>query len=69
MAAVAPEKDVDAFHLENIGAVMRGDYRFLPCTPAGVMELLREAGVDPAGKECVVVAAATSWASPWPCCC
>ena len=53
--AIRPEKDVDAFHPENVGHIMLGDYRFLPCTPAGVMKLLESAGVDPKGKECVVV--------------
>ena len=55
IAAISPAKDVDAFHLENIGGVMRGDARFKPCTPAGVMELLASAGISTAGKECVVV--------------
>ena len=53
--AINPEKDVDAFHPVNVGRVMSGGYTFVPCTPAGVMELLRRSGVDIAGKECVVV--------------
>lgn len=53
--AIPPEKDVDAFHLVNTGRIMRGDYHFLPCTPAGVMEMLRHERIDVAGKECVVV--------------
>ena len=53
--AIPPEKDVDAFHLVNTGRIMRGDYHFLPCTPAGVMEMLRHENIDVAGKECVVV--------------
>ncbi len=53
--AIDPTKDVDAFHPVNVGRVMLGRYDFLPCTPAGVMELLRYSGIDPAGKECVVV--------------
>ena len=53
--AIAPEKDVDAFHLMNVGRIMVGDYAFLPCTPAGVMALLDHYGVDPQGKHCVVV--------------
>ena len=53
--AIAPEKDVDAFHEENVGKIMIGAYHFLPCTPAGVMELIRESGVEVAGKECVVI--------------
>lgn len=52
---IPPEKDVDAFHLVNTGRIMRGDYRFLPCTPAGVMEMLRHEQIEVAGKECVVV--------------
>ena len=52
---IAPEKDVDAFHPFNVGRIMIGDYDFLPCTPAGVMELLDEYHIDPAGKHCVVL--------------
>ena len=52
---ISPLKDVDAFHISNVGKIMIGDYDFLPCTPAGVMELLHEANVDVAGKECVVI--------------
>ncbi len=53
--AIAPEKDVDAFHATNVGHIMIGDYSFLPCTPAGVMELLARSGVQIEGKTCVVV--------------
>ncbi len=52
---IDPKKDVDAFHPYNVGRIMIGDYAFLPCTPAGVMELLRRSGIDCTGKECVVV--------------
>lgn len=52
---IDPKKDVDAFSEINVGKIMLGEYDFLPCTPAGVMELLKESGVDPAGKECVIV--------------
>ena len=55
IAAISPDKDVDAFHAENVGHIMIGDYRFLPCTPAGVMELLHESGIEISGKECVVI--------------
>lgn len=55
IAAISPEKDVDAFHPVNVGKIMVGDFDFVPCTPAGVMELIKESGIDPAGKECVVV--------------
>ncbi len=54
-ARILPEKDVDAFHYENVGRITLGKPRFLPCTPAGVMELLHRSGVEIAGKECVVV--------------
>ena len=52
---IKPEKDVDAFHPENVGRIMLGNYRFLPCTPAGVMALLDAYGIDPTGKDCVVI--------------
>ena len=52
---INPKKDVDAFHPVNVGKIMVGNYDFVPCTPAGVMELIHESGIDPAGKECVVV--------------
>ncbi len=52
---INPIKDVDAFHPVNVGAVMIGDYNFLPCTPAGVMELIHSTGVDVAGKKAVVI--------------
>ncbi len=55
IAAIAPEKDVDAFHTANVGHIMIGDYTFLPCTPAGVMELLHSADISPEGKRCVVI--------------
>lgn len=53
--AIVPQKDVDAFHPVNVGKIMIGNYDFLPCTPAGVMELIKESGIDVAGKECVVI--------------
>ena len=52
---IIPEKDVDAFHPVNVGKIMIGNFDFLPCTPAGVMELIDEAGIDLCGKNCVVV--------------
>ena len=52
---IDPRKDVDAFHPVNVGKIMIGNFDFLPCTPAGVMELLARSGIDPAGKECVVI--------------
>lgn len=53
--AIWAEKDVDAFHPINVGRIMIGDYDFLPCTPAGVMRLLDESGVEIEGKNCVVI--------------
>ena len=55
IAAIPPEKDVDTFHPANVGHIMIGDFDFLPCTPAGVMELLDAYGIDPKGKRCVVI--------------
>ncbi len=52
---ISPLKDVDAFHAENVGKIMIGNYAFLPCTPAGVMELIHSTGTEIAGKECVVI--------------
>lgn len=53
--AISPNKDVDAFSPVNVGKIMIGDYSFLPCTPAGVMECLKHEGIDLCGKNCVVV--------------
>ena len=53
--AINPKKDVDAFHPVNVGKIMIGDFDFVPCTPAGVMELIYESGIEVAGKECVVI--------------
>ncbi len=53
--AIDPKKDVDAFHPVNVGKIMAGNYDFVPCTPAGVMELIKESGIEIAGKDCVVV--------------
>ncbi|MGE4284115.1 MAG: bifunctional methylenetetrahydrofolate dehydrogenase/methenyltetrahydrofolate cyclohydrolase FolD [Clostridia bacterium] len=53
--AIDSIKDVDAFHPVNAGKLMIGKPEFLPCTPAGVMELIRESGIDIAGKECVII--------------
>ena len=52
---IVPEKDVDAFHPQNVGKIMIGNYDFLPCTPAGVMEMLKYENIDVSGKECVVI--------------
>ncbi len=53
--AILPEKDVDAFHPQNVGKIMLGDYDFVPCTPAGIMEMLAYENIDIAGKTCVVI--------------
>ncbi|MDO5149580.1 MAG: bifunctional methylenetetrahydrofolate dehydrogenase/methenyltetrahydrofolate cyclohydrolase FolD [Oscillospiraceae bacterium] len=53
--AISPDKDVDAFHPFNVGKIMIGEYAFLPCTPAGIMELIDSTGVEIAGKSCVVI--------------
>ena len=55
IAAIVPEKDVDAFTEGNVGRIMIGDYHFLPCTPAGCMTLIDSTGVSVDGKNCVVV--------------
>lgn len=52
---IDPLKDVDAFHPVNVGAIMIGDYNYLPCTPAGVMELIHSTGIDVSGKKAVVI--------------
>ena len=52
---ISPLKDVDAFHATNVGKIMIGNYAFLPCTPAGVMELIHSTGTEVSGKECVVI--------------
>ena len=55
LRAIRTDKDVDCFHPYNVGKLMIGEKGFLPCTPAGVMRMLEEYGVDAAGKHCVVV--------------
>ena len=55
IAAISPAKDVDAFCVENIGEMMLGTADLLPCTPAGIMQLLSRSGIEVAGKECVVI--------------
>lgn len=52
---IIPEKDVDAFHPQNVGKIMIGEFDFLPCTPAGVMEMLKYENIDITGKECVII--------------
>ena len=52
---ISPEKDVDAFHPSNVGRIMIGNFHFLPCTPAGVIELLKSEQIEIQGKNCVVI--------------
>ena len=53
--AISPEKDVDAFHPVNVGRIMIGEYDFVPCTPAGIMEMLAYENIETEGKRCVVI--------------
>ncbi len=55
LESISPIKDVDAFHPVNVGKIMTGAFDFLPCTPAGCMELLHSAGIAAEGKRCVVI--------------
>lgn len=55
IAAISPDKDVDAFHAVNVGKIMIGDYTFAPCTPAGIIELIERSGISLEGKNCVVI--------------
>lgn len=53
--AISPDKDVDAFHPVNVGRMVQGDAVLWPCTPAGIMAMLREYGITTDGKHCVIV--------------
>lgn len=53
--AIAPEKDVDGFHPQSVGAMTIGEPGFLPCTPAGIIQLLKRSDIEIEGKECVIV--------------
>ena len=55
LLAIRPDKDVDCFHPFNVGQLMIGETGFLPCTPAGVIRMMEEYGIDPTGKHCVIV--------------
>ena len=55
IAAISPDKDVDAFHAVNVGKIMIGDYTFAPCTPSGIIELIERSGISLEGKNCVVI--------------
>ena len=62
--AIAPGKDVDGFHMENVWRLFVNDYGFLPCTPAGILEILAEYNISPKGKNCVVVGRSTIVGKP-----
>ncbi|MCX4242364.1 bifunctional methylenetetrahydrofolate dehydrogenase/methenyltetrahydrofolate cyclohydrolase FolD [Paraliomyxa miuraensis] len=64
LLAIDPAKDVDGFHPDNLGRLMLGQPRFVPCTPAGCMRLIEEAGVDPSGKGALVVGRSTIVGKP-----
>ncbi len=64
LLAIDPAKDVDGFHPDNLGRLMMGRPRFVPCTPAGCMRLILEAGVDPKGKRALVVGRSTIVGKP-----
>lgn len=55
ITAISPDKDVDGFHTENAGRLMVGKKGFVPCTPAGIIQLIKRSGFDIEGKECVVI--------------
>ena len=52
---ISPDKDVDGFHIQNAGRLFVGESGFVPCTPAGIIELLKRSGIEICGRECVVV--------------
>ena len=62
--AISPEKDVDGFHMQNVWRIFINEYAFLPCTPAGIVELLLHYGISPKGKHCVVVGRSTIVGKP-----
>ena len=55
LEAISPQKDVDGFHAENVGALAQGKPRFIPCTPYGVMKMFAQGGIDLSGREAVVI--------------
>lgn len=55
IAAIHPGKDVDGFHPQSVGALCIGQPGFVSCTPAGIIQLLKRSGIEPAGKECVII--------------
>lgn len=55
LLAIDPNKDVDGFHPVNVGKMVIGEKSFLPCTPAGIVEMIKRSGLDIEGKECVII--------------
>ncbi len=55
LLAIDPMKDVDGFHPVNVGKMVIGEESFLPCTPAGIIEMIKRSGLDIEGKECVII--------------
>ena len=53
--AISPDKDVDGFHPESVGRMCIGEQGYLPCTPAGIIQLLKRSGISIEGKECVII--------------
>ena len=64
---ISPEKDVDGFHTQNVGALVVGQQGFVSCTPAGVIQLLKRSGIEIAGKNCVVVGRSNIVGKPMAC--
>lgn len=64
LKAIDPKKDVDGFHPENIGEIFIDNHGFAPCTPAGVIQLLKRSGIEIAGKECVVIGRSNNVGKP-----
>ena len=62
--AISPKKDVDGFHMMNVWRIFMNDYAFLPCTPAGIVEILTHYGIETRGKHCVVVGRSTIVGKP-----
>ena len=62
--AISPDKDVDGFHMENVWRIFVNDYAFLPCTPAGIVEILAHYGIETKGKHCVIIGRSTIVGKP-----
>lgn len=64
VTAISPDKDVDGFHTESVGRMFIGKKGFLPCTPAGIIQLIKRSGIEIEGKECVVVGRSNNVGKP-----